>query len=88
MNSTNLEVPLDGSTQQPLEAPNIQESTPNEKCAPLMLPPFLDEMVVHHIWPWICENVTLALLCHLKHVNMNISHHISASLKWLALVFV
>jgi hypothetical protein len=49
VNSTNLEVPSDGSTQQPLEAPNIQESTPNVECGPLMLPPLLNEMVIHHI---------------------------------------
>jgi hypothetical protein len=49
VNSTNLEVPSDGSTQQPLEASNIQESTPNVECGPLMLPPLLNEMVIHHI---------------------------------------
>jgi hypothetical protein len=61
MNSTNLEVPLDGSTQQPLEAPNIQESTPNEKCGPLMLPPLLDEMLYITLGPGFVK--TLLLLC-------------------------
>jgi hypothetical protein len=40
---------FDGSMHQPLEAPNIQESIPNAECGPLMLPPLLDEMVIHHI---------------------------------------
>jgi hypothetical protein len=88
VDSTNLEVPSDGSTLQPLETPNIQESIPNAKCGPLMLPPLPNEMVIHHIWPQLCENIILTLLCHLKHVNKNISHHISASFKWSTLVFV
>jgi hypothetical protein len=49
VNSTNLEVPLNGSMQQNIEALNIQESTPNVKCGLLMLPPLLDEMVIGHI---------------------------------------
>jgi hypothetical protein len=49
VNSINLEVPLDGSMQQPPETPNIQESTPNVECGSLMLPPLPNEMVIHHI---------------------------------------
>jgi hypothetical protein len=53
-----------------------------------MLLPLLDEMVIHHIWPCFCENITFDLLCHLKHVNRNNSRHINASPEWSALMFV
>jgi hypothetical protein len=53
-----------------------------------MLPPLPNEMDIHHIRPRLCENIIPTLLCHLKHVNKNISRHIIVSIKWLALVFV
>jgi hypothetical protein len=88
VNSTNLDIPLDCSMQQPLETPNIQESTPNVECGPLLLPSLPNEMVIHHIWLRLCENIILTLLCRLTHVNRNISHHINVSLEWSVLVFV